>query len=172
MPKVKMFVISMNASKTFLVKHLLNDYNHGKVEFFKGEQLEQIQDKFYKLNSPNIRNVVVFFKHRPNGAYIDSILELKSKSRYDYIQEYYLLGQVFGQKVFIFQMSINGVGSGMNFVTRMQFARDLQNAWIMFDHVKHVVGQTTMVCHVYNSTYCKMMTIVICDMQYEDMEVQ
>jgi hypothetical protein len=37
MPKVKMFVISMNASKTFLVKHLLNDYNHGKVEFFKGE---------------------------------------------------------------------------------------------------------------------------------------
>ncbi len=37
MPKVKMFVISMNASKTFLVKHLLNDYNDGKVEFFKGE---------------------------------------------------------------------------------------------------------------------------------------
>jgi hypothetical protein len=37
MPKVKMFVISMNASKTFLVKHLLNDYNHGKVEVFKGE---------------------------------------------------------------------------------------------------------------------------------------
>ncbi len=37
MPKVKMFVISMNASKTFLVKHLFNDYNDGKVEFFKGE---------------------------------------------------------------------------------------------------------------------------------------
>jgi hypothetical protein len=79
--------------------------------------LEQIQDKFYKLNSPNVRNVVALFNHRPNGAYIDSILELKSKSRHDYIQEYYLPGQVFRQKVFIFKMSINGVGSGVSFVT-------------------------------------------------------
>jgi hypothetical protein len=56
------------------------------------------------------------------------------------------------------------VGSGVSFVTQMQLARDLQNAWIMFDHVNHVVGWTTMACHVYNSTYYKMTTIVICDM--------
>jgi hypothetical protein len=29
-----------------------------------------------------------------------------------------------------------------------------------------------MVCHVYNSAYCKVMTIVICDMQSKGLEVQ
>jgi hypothetical protein len=66
--------------------------------------------------------------------------------------------------VFIFKMSINGVGSGVNLVTQMLPSRDLQNAWIMFDHVKRVVGWTTMTCHVYDSAYCKVMTIVVCDM--------
>ncbi len=30
----------------------------------------------------------------------------------------------------------------------------------------------TLTCHVYDFFYCKVMTIVICDMQFEDMEVQ
>jgi hypothetical protein len=42
----------------------------------------------------------------------------------------------------------------------------------MFDHVKHVVGWTIMVCHVYNLAYCKMMTIAICDMWFEDTKAQ
>ncbi len=42
----------------------------------------------------------------------------------------------------------------------------------MFDHVKHVASWTTMACHVYNSTYCKVMTIVVCDMQFEETKVQ
>ncbi len=42
----------------------------------------------------------------------------------------------------------------------------------MFDNVKCVVSWTTMACHVYNLVYCKMMTTVICDLQYEDMEFQ
>jgi hypothetical protein len=29
-----------------------------------------------------------------------------------------------------------------------------------------------MACHVYDPTYCKMMTIVICDMQSMDNEAQ
>jgi hypothetical protein len=45
----------------------------------------------------------------------------------------------------------------------MQLAGDLQNVWIMFDHVKHVAGWTTMVCHVYDPAYYKMMTIMVCD---------
>ncbi len=48
--------------------------------------------------------------------------------------------QVHRQKVFIFKMSINGVGSGINFVASMQRKGDLQKAWIMFDHVKYVVS--------------------------------
>jgi hypothetical protein len=42
----------------------------------------------------------------------------------------------------------------------------------MFDHVKRVVGWTTITCHVYNLVYCKVMIIVICDMQSEDIEAQ
>jgi len=76
---VKMFAISLSAIKTFLARHLLDNCSNGKVELFKGEQLEQIQDKFYELSSPNIRNLIASFKHCLGGGYIDNILELKSK---------------------------------------------------------------------------------------------
>ncbi len=78
-----MSTISLSASKTLLAKHLLDDCSNAKVELFKGEQLEQIQDKFYELSSPNIRNLIASFKHCLGGGYIDNILELKFKSRYD-----------------------------------------------------------------------------------------
>jgi hypothetical protein len=67
MPNAKVFMISLSASKTFLARRLL-DYNDGKVELFKGEKLEQIQDKFCELNSPNVRNLVASFKHHPSGG--------------------------------------------------------------------------------------------------------
>ncbi len=172
MPDAKMSIISLNVSKTFLVKHMLDDCNNGKMELLKGEQLEQIQDKFYELSFPNIHNLIGFFKHCLGNGYIDNIPELKSKNQYDYIQECCSLGQVLGQMVFIFKMSINGVGNGVSLVTQMQLVRDLQNAWIMFDHVKCVVGWTTIACHVYNLAYCKVITIVACDMQCEDMKAQ
>ncbi len=54
----------------------------------------------------------------------------------------------------------------------MQLSDDLQNAWMMFDHVKRVQGWMTMACHVYDPFYCKVMTIVVYDMQSEDMKVQ
>jgi hypothetical protein len=53
----------------------------------------------------------------------------------------------------------------------MQPGGDLQDAWMMFDHVKHVKKWTTMACHVYDSTYCRVMTIVVCDMQSKDAAV-
>jgi hypothetical protein len=83
-----MFAISLSASKTFLARHLLDDCNDGKMELMKGEQFEQIQDKFCDLNSPNIHNInlVVSFKHHPSGDYIDGILE------------FYCLGQILDKK--------------------------------------------------------------------------
>jgi hypothetical protein len=42
--------------------------------------------------------------------------------------------------------------------------RSLENVWLMFDHVKHVQAWTTMVCHLVNAMYYKIMTIVVCDM--------
>jgi hypothetical protein len=35
MPNVKMPMISLSASKTFLARHLFDDCSDGKVEFFK-----------------------------------------------------------------------------------------------------------------------------------------
>ncbi len=69
-------------------------------------------------------------------------------------------------------MFVHGDGSGCDLVKHMQSKGDLQIAWIMFDYVKRVESWTTLVCHVYNSFYYKVMMIVICDMQSKDMEVQ
>ncbi len=109
-------------------------------------------------------NLIALFKHCFSGGYVDNILELKSKTRYDYIKECCFLGQIFGQKVFLFKMSIDGVKSEMGLIARMQSKGDLKNSWIMFDHVKHVTTQTTMACHVYDLTYCKILTIAVYDM--------
>jgi hypothetical protein len=50
----------------------------------------------------------------------------------------------------------------------MQLGGDLQTCWIMFDHVKHVNGLTTLACHVYDLVYYKVMIINVCNMQLED----
>jgi hypothetical protein len=42
----------------------------------------------------------------------------------------------------------------------------------MIDHVKHVTSWTTMACHVYDLTYCKIITITICGMQFENIKAQ
>jgi hypothetical protein len=62
-------------------------------------------------------------------------------------------------KVFLFKISELGPGSGVDLVKRMQLGGDLQDAWIMFDHI-------------YASTYCCVMTIAVCDMQSEDAAAQ
>jgi hypothetical protein len=54
----------------------------------------------------------------------------------------------------------------------MQVGDDLQNAWMMFDHVKHFQGWTTMAYHNYDPVYCKVMTITFCDMQSKDTKAQ
>ena len=61
-------------------------------------------------------------------------------------------------------MSEVGPGSGVHLVKRMQVGGDLKDAWIMFDHVKHIKHWTTMAYHVYDSAYCRVMTIAVCDM--------
>ena len=69
-------------------------------------------------------------------------------------------------------MSEVGLASGVDLVKRMQPRGDLECAWMMFDHVKRVKDWTTMACHVYDSLYCKVMTIAVCDMQSEDCTAQ
>jgi hypothetical protein len=69
-------------------------------------------------------------------------------------------------------MSEVGPKSGMHLVKRIQPRGELEDAWIMFDHVKRVKHWTTMACYVYDSTYCRVMTIAVCDMQSEDAAAQ
>ena len=44
----------------------------------------------------------------------------------------------------------------------------MENSWIMFDHVKRLKDWTTLACHVYDSKYCKVLTIACYDIQFED----
>jgi hypothetical protein len=76
------------------------------------------------------------------------------------------------KKVFVFKMSKVGPGSSVHLVKQMQPSGDLQEAWIMFDHVKRIKHWTTMACHVYDSTYCQVMTVVVYDMQSKDVAAQ
>jgi hypothetical protein len=54
----------------------------------------------------------------------------------------------------------------------MQPGGDLQNCWLMFDHVKCVQEWTTVACHVYDLMYCKMFTIAIYNMQSKSTKAQ
>jgi len=67
---------------------------------------------------------------------------------------------------------LEGPGSGVDLVKRMQLDGDLENVWLMFDHVKCVKDWTIMAWHVYDTGCRKVMTIVVCDMESEDIKVQ
>jgi hypothetical protein len=67
--------------------------------------------------------------------------------------------------VFVFKLSEVGFRSGMHLVKQMQPGGDLQDTFIMFDHIKH---WTTMACHVPDCAYYRVMTIFVYDMQSED----
>jgi hypothetical protein len=62
-------------------------------------------------------------------------------------------------------------GCRVDLVKQMQLGGDLENSWMMFDHVKHVQSCTTMACHIYDHVYCKVMSIAICNMQLEDIKI-
>jgi hypothetical protein len=62
-PNVNFFTTSLSGSKYFLAKHLFNGNSDGNVKIFKDNQLEQIHDKFIKLSSPNVHNLISMFQH-------------------------------------------------------------------------------------------------------------
>ena len=136
-------------------------------------ELMLVLDKCKYFISPSIRNEVTSFKHLRRFGVIDNIMKLRGSSTWAFVQESKFPGQgTDTDKVFVFKMSEVGPGSGVDLVKRMQLRDDLQDAWIMFDHVKRVRGWTTMACHVYDSSYCRVMTIACSDMQSEDCTTQ
>ena len=125
------------------------------------------------MASPNIRNKVMSFRFLRRYGVMDSITKLRGLRLWAFVQENKFPGQGADlDKVFVFKMSEIRPGSGGDLVKRMQSNKDLENAWMMFDHVKRVRQWTTMACHVYDSTYCCVMTIASCDMQSKDCDAQ
>ena len=133
------------------------------------DEMQDIFDRYKQLTSPNIRNAVTTFRTMRRFGVMDSITRLRCASNWKFVQQNRFPGQGADMdKVFVFKMSEVGLGNGVDLVKRMQLGGDLENSWIMFDHVKQVRSWTTMACHVYDSTYCHVMTIAVCDMQFED----
>jgi hypothetical protein len=81
----KIFTITLNASKAFLAHHLFNEDGEGLVEILQGEKLDKVINKFQPLCSPNIQNLIAFFKHSIGIKGPMNNILLKLKSPYDYI---------------------------------------------------------------------------------------
>lgn len=137
------------------------------------DELVPVLDQCKHMSSPSIRNQVTSFRYLRRFGVMDSITKLRGSSTWAFIQDNKFPGQGSdSDKVFVFKMSEVGPGSGVDLVRRMQPGGDLEDAWMMFDHVKRVKSWTTMACHVYDSKYCRVMSIAVCDMQSEDTAAQ
>lgn len=171
-PTGKSSAIALEASKDYLGEHLLSPIGEPKT-LLNDEELNDVFKLFYPLSSAGVKNNITTFKTIGKSGVMDGISALRGCSKWEFVQENKFPGQgAEGDKVFVFKMSEKGPGSGVDLVKRMQPAGDLQDAWIMFDHVKRTKGWTTMGCHVYDSQYCRVMTIAVCDMQSEDERAQ
>ena len=171
-PKATNSAIVMEASKELVSNLLINPIGAG-VQKFDLEELVPVLEECKYMSSPSFKNDVTAFKFIRRFGVMDGIAMLRGCSHWAYVQENKFPGQGSDlDKVFVFKMSEVGLGSRVHLVKRMQPGGDLEDAWIMFDHVKRVKHWTTMACHVYDSTYCRVMTIAICDMQSEDVAAQ
>jgi hypothetical protein len=171
-PKATNSAIVMEASKE-LVDELLINPNGAPVRKYDLEELVPVLEKCKYMSSPSIKNDVTAFRYIQRFGVMDGIATLRGCSHWAYVQENKFPGQGSdSDKVFVFKMSEVGPGSGVHLVNRMQPGGDLEHVWIMFDHVKRVKNWTTMACHVYDSAYCRVMTIAVCDMLSEDAAAQ
>ena len=84
------------------------------------------------------------------------MLKLKSTCGYPYLHGILFPRQSFESdaRSHVFKMSTTGPGSGVKLVNRMRQdgVGDLKRSWVCYDHVRRVVGWTTMATHVYNPT--------------------
>jgi hypothetical protein len=135
-PTAKNSTIAMATSKEFLDEyHIYNGPRPKKM--FWGQELGDVLDKFEHLSSSNLQNTISLSKSGDKRGEYDSIMAMKSFTRIEYIHGNVFLRQG-KDKVCIFKMLVDGPRSGVDLVKRMQLGGDLENAWLMFDHVKCV----------------------------------
>ena len=126
-------------------------------------------DKFSTIVFPNCCNFVSGSKRfvRSRMGTMDNIMALKDHSTFKFVHGSWFPRQS-KEKMFVFKMSVDLPGTDVELVKRMQVGKNMENSWIMFNHVKRVKDWTTIACHVYDSQYCKVLTIACCDMQSKD----
>jgi hypothetical protein len=94
MPIATTLAMALSTRKTFLFHHLFNEDGQDFVELLKGEKLNQMLLKFIPLCSLDIHNFIISLKHHHgNSNSIECILKLKALFGYDYIQDFFFLGQ-------------------------------------------------------------------------------
>jgi hypothetical protein len=76
-------------------------------------------------------------KSGSKGRAYDSIMAIKRYTTIEYIHGNVIPRQG-KDKVYVFKMLVDRHRSGVDLVKYMQLGGDLENAWLMFDHVKHV----------------------------------
>ena len=152
----------MVASKEFLAKHLLRPEQCDAT--MTVEDMKTVMEKYTNLASPNIKNAISNFKHIGCTNSMDGISQMRGCTTLPFVQRNMFPRQgANDDKAFVFKMSEVGPASGVDLVTRMQPRGDLQDSWFMFDHVKRVNNWTTMACHIYDSQYCRVMTVAVFD---------
>ena len=116
-PTAKASAIGIAVGKELLMKGLINEAGGGKV--LSEIELNSVFEKWSALSSSIVKNLIHNVKvSLAGGGYVDSILELKKGSKYDYIQNSQFLGQ--GRKLaYLFKMSTIGPGSGVDLVRQM-----------------------------------------------------
>jgi hypothetical protein len=164
-PNAKNSAIGLAVGKELLLKGLIDEHCNGQK--LTEDELAGVLERWSKLGSRSVSNLIAEARRFcENSGFIDNILKLKATSKYDYIQDSVFPGQG-KDMVYLFKMSTCGAGSGLSLIRRMQPGGDLENEWVMYDHVKRVTGWTTFGVHVYDPEYRKVLTICVCDMQSE-----
>ena len=141
--------IVLEESKDLLGDYLLCD-EINLPQILSLEELEKVSDFYKELNSPNLHNKLTTFKCLQRFADMDGIIKLRGLCNWAYIQQNTFLELVDeSDKVFISKMSKVSPSTYVDLVNRkMQPSGNLKNAWIMFNHVKWIIGCTTMEYHI------------------------
>jgi hypothetical protein len=128
-PTTKNSAIVMAASKQFLADYLLKSPANVEGHHLVGSSLEVIMDKFSTLASPNYRNFVSGSKRflRSEMRTMDSIMTLKDHSAFKFVYGSRFPGQS-KDKMFVFKMFVDLLGSGVELVKMMQVGGDMENS--------------------------------------------
>jgi hypothetical protein len=116
-PTAKNSAIAMAASKEFLDKYLIHS-GPGPKKMLRGQELEDVLDKFEHLSSPNLGNTTSLYRSSGKRGAHDSIMAMKTYTTIEYIHANVFPGQG-KEKVYVFKILEDEPGSGIDLVKRM-----------------------------------------------------